>query len=163
MGVADTREEAMKLYKEPAEYFYGRCLHLNPRFASPPGYTSEATIRARVQSMIALAANASRAGSGAGSASGFDGIVDQGYVIVGSPDEVAEQLRHVAVDLNVGQLMMLMQFGNMSKELSMYNTTLFAEKVMPQLTDLFEDEWENRWWPKPMAAEKRATPRQVAT
>ena len=34
VGVADSREEAMKLYREPAEYFYGRCLHLNPRFAS---------------------------------------------------------------------------------------------------------------------------------
>ncbi len=33
VGVAETREEALKLYREPAEYFYGRCLHLDPRFA----------------------------------------------------------------------------------------------------------------------------------
>jgi len=26
----------------------------------------------------------------------MDGIVDKGYVIIGSPDEVAEQLREVA-------------------------------------------------------------------
>jgi hypothetical protein len=43
----------LALYREPAEYFYGRCLHLSPRYVSPPGYTSEATIRARVQSMVA--------------------------------------------------------------------------------------------------------------
>src|ERR671937_760414 len=38
VGVADTHEEAYRLYREPAEYFYGRCLHIDPRFAGPPGY-----------------------------------------------------------------------------------------------------------------------------
>ena len=47
----------------------------------------------------------------------MDAIVENGYVIVGSPDEVAEQLREVATNLNVGNLMMLLQFGNMNKEL----------------------------------------------
>jgi alkanesulfonate monooxygenase SsuD/methylene tetrahydromethanopterin reductase-like flavin-dependent oxidoreductase (luciferase family) len=45
VGVAETREEAYRLYREPAEYFYGRCLHIDPRFAGPPGYTTEATQR----------------------------------------------------------------------------------------------------------------------
>ena len=43
-------------------------------------------------------------------------IVDSGYVIIGSPDEVVEQLREVATTLNVGHLMLLLQFGNMSKD-----------------------------------------------
>jgi alkanesulfonate monooxygenase SsuD/methylene tetrahydromethanopterin reductase-like flavin-dependent oxidoreductase (luciferase family) len=160
VGVADTHEEAMKLYREPAEYFYGRCLHVNPRFASPPGYSSEATMRARVQSMVALAAQGSRGPMG--TAREFEDIVDQGYVVVGSPDEVAEQLRHVATELNVGQLMVLLQFGNMGRDLTMHNTSLFANKVMPQLVDLFENEWENRWWPRPLASDERARPREVA-
>ena len=83
------------------------------------------------------------------------GIVDNGYVIIGSPDEVAEQLIDLGRTLNVGQLMLLMQFGNMSKELTKYNTRLFAEKVMPKLKPLFS-EWENKWWPKPMEASGRA-------
>jgi hypothetical protein len=85
----------------------------------------------------------------------MDAIVDKGYVIIGSPDEVAEQLRHVATDLNVGHLMLLLQFGNMNKDLAQYNTRLFAQKVMPQLADVF-GEWEDRWWPQPMAGEARA-------
>ena len=85
----------------------------------------------------------------------MDAIVEKGYVIIGSPDEVAAQLRQVATDLNVGHLMLLMQFGNMGKELAMYNTRLFAEKVMPQLSDVFS-EWEDRWWPQPMTADSRA-------
>jgi len=85
----------------------------------------------------------------------MDAIVDKGYVIIGSPDEVAAQLKEVATDLNVGHLMLLMQFGNMGKQLAMYNTKLFAEKVMPRLSDVFS-EWEDRWWPKPMTGDARA-------
>ena len=43
-------------------------------------------------------------------------------------------MREVANNLNVGHLMLLLQFGNMGKDLAKYNTKLFAEKVMPQLT-----------------------------
>lgn len=161
VGVAETTEEAMELYREPAEYFYGRCLHLDPRFVAPPGYTTEASVRARAQSMVALAASGKTRGGGPMIASDFESIVDLGYVIVGSPDEVAEKLRNVATSLNVGQLMLLLQFGNMSKDLTLHNNQLFAEKVMPQLQGLFEDEWENRWWPSPMA--QRSEPRSVAS
>ena len=83
-------------------------------------------------------------------------IVDRGYVVVGSPDDVAEQLREVATTLNVGHFMLLLQFGNMSKELTKYNSKLFADKVMPKLKPLFS-EWEDKWWPQPMDTARRAT------
>src|SRR5215469_12104222 len=150
VGVAETREQAMALYAEPAEYFYGRCLHIDPRFAAPPGYTTEATQRRSIKGMVAQAADVSRYESKFQSlARQMEAIVDKGYVIVGSPDEVVEQLTLVATDLNVGHLMMLLQFGNMSKELAQYNTRLFAEKVMPRLKHVHSG-WEDRWWPQPM-------------
>ena len=37
-----------ELYREPAEYFYGRCLRVDPRWAMPPGYITEATQRAGI-------------------------------------------------------------------------------------------------------------------
>jgi hypothetical protein len=61
----------------------------------------------------------------------------------------------VATSLNVGHLMLLLQYGNMSKATTKYNTGLFAEKVMPKVKDLFSD-WEDKWWPKPMAKAQRA-------
>jgi alkanesulfonate monooxygenase SsuD/methylene tetrahydromethanopterin reductase-like flavin-dependent oxidoreductase (luciferase family) len=152
VGVAETREEAYRLYREPAEYFYGRCLHVDPRFAGAPGYTSEATQRAGVVGQVAQVARMRRFDT---LAREMDAIVDKGYVIIGSPDEVAEQLKAVATDLNVGHLMLLMQFGNMGKDLAKHNTKLFAERVMPQLSDVFS-EWEDRWWPKPMNRDARA-------
>jgi hypothetical protein len=43
----------------------------------------------------------------------------------------------------------------MSKDTTKYNTRMFAEKVMPHVKDLFSD-WEDKWWPKPMAKGQRA-------
>ncbi|MCZ6659197.1 MAG: LLM class flavin-dependent oxidoreductase [Gammaproteobacteria bacterium] len=166
VGVAETHEEALALYKEPAEYFYGRCLHVSPTFVQPPGYTTEATIRARVQSQIVAAATKERSkqhsgGGFGGGATTWEEIVEAGYVIVGTPDEVAERIKEVCTNLNVGNLMLLLQFGNMDHDLTKYNTKLYAEQVLPQVRDLFS-EWENRWWPRPMASEARHAPSEVA-
>jgi alkanesulfonate monooxygenase SsuD/methylene tetrahydromethanopterin reductase-like flavin-dependent oxidoreductase (luciferase family) len=113
-----------------------------------------------VRSAVADAAARSRSG-GSSQATGFEAIVEQGYVIVGSPDEVAEQLRQVATNLNVGHLMLLMQFGNMNRQLTRYNSELFAKRVLPQLTPLFDDEWEDRWWPRALPAAETALPREL--
>jgi alkanesulfonate monooxygenase SsuD/methylene tetrahydromethanopterin reductase-like flavin-dependent oxidoreductase (luciferase family) len=162
VGVAESRDEALRLYREPAEYFYNRCLHVDARFARPPGYASEATMRARVTSQVAQAAL--RAGTSNAFFSGvsMEQIVEQGYVIVGSPDEVAEQLRRVVHDLRVGHLMLLLQFGSMGRDLTLHNTELFAKRVLPQLRGIFDDEWEDRWWPRPLPPAERAVPGEVA-
>ena len=72
---------------------YGRCLHVDPRFAVPPGYVTEATQRAGIESQIRMAAEGKA--SGGASATGparmqslardMQGIVDNGYLIIGSP------------------------------------------------------------------------------
>ncbi|MDB5371594.1 MAG: luciferase family protein [Belnapia sp.] len=157
VAVAETREQAIELYTEAAEYFFNRCLHVDPRFAAPAGYSTEATQRAGFESMVKKAANAQTLimGDKTNRALTMADFVDRGYVVIGSPDEVVEQLNALADDLNVGHLMVLMQFGNMNKQLTNYNTKLFAEQVMPRLKTRFS-EWEDRWWPKPMEAGERA-------
>jgi alkanesulfonate monooxygenase SsuD/methylene tetrahydromethanopterin reductase-like flavin-dependent oxidoreductase (luciferase family) len=155
VGVAESRAQAMELYRRPAEYLYGRCLHIDPRFAAPPGYQSEATQRTGVLGMMRRAAG--RADNPYDFPQTMEEFVERGYIVIGSPDEVAEQLTELAHNLNVGQLMLLMQFGDMGKELAKYNTRLFAEKVLPRLKPIFA-EWEDRWWPKPIAPAARALP-----
>jgi alkanesulfonate monooxygenase SsuD/methylene tetrahydromethanopterin reductase-like flavin-dependent oxidoreductase (luciferase family) len=164
VGVGESRQHAMDLYAQSAEYFYGNCLHIDARFAAPPGYATEATQRKGLQSQVAKASEYANKFNTL--AREMDAIVENGYVIVGSPDEVVEQLCEVATNLNVGNLMMLLQFGNMSKELTRYNTRMFAQHVTPKLKALFS-EWEHRWWPRPMDVSLRAavpayTPRQLA-
>jgi len=151
VGVAESRKEALDLYREPADYFYNRCLHTDPAYANPPGYTTEATVRASMGSQVMQAAQQSRMKVRADQSD----IFDAGHVVIGSPDEVAETIRTVCKDMNVGNLMLLLHFGNMSAQLTRYNTDLFARKVLPQIKDLFEGQWENRWWPKGMAPNKR--------
>ena len=163
IGVAESRQEAEELYTGPGNYFFDTCLHLSPRFASPPGYTTEESLRARFASQVVTAANRANRFSGSGiNRSAERKMFEEGHVIIGSPDEVADKIREAAIDLNVGNLLMLLHFGNMSRDLTNYNTQLFAEKVMPQLTDLFEDKWEHKWWPEPMAAAKRVMQTEAA-
>jgi len=153
VGVAATHDEAYRLYKEPAEYFYNRCLHVDPRYATPPGHTTVTTVRARARSGSDVKSSYERTSAALPS---YDEMIERGYVIVGNPEEVTEKLLQVANELNCGQLMLLMQFGNMSKEVANYNTRICAERVLPKLRPHFDDRWENRWWPRPLAAAQRA-------
>jgi alkanesulfonate monooxygenase SsuD/methylene tetrahydromethanopterin reductase-like flavin-dependent oxidoreductase (luciferase family) len=159
VGLADTDEEAVELYREPAEYFYHRCLHVYPGFADPPGYKSEGTVRAGVMSQIEAAAKmaemAHRAGQSASKLLTYEQMLQAGYIVVGSPNTVIEKIREVATSLNVGHLMVLLQFGNMGKDLTRMNTELFARHVIPELHGLFDDQWEDRWYPNPLPAEHR--------
>ena len=82
-------------------------------------------------------------------------LVDAGYIVIGSPSQVTEQMIELSKSLNVGNLMLLMQFGNMNKQLTRYNSKLFAEKVMPDLKNFYR-QWEHRWWPRPMDTKLRA-------
>jgi alkanesulfonate monooxygenase SsuD/methylene tetrahydromethanopterin reductase-like flavin-dependent oxidoreductase (luciferase family) len=86
-------------------------------------------------------------------------MIEQGYVIAGSPATVRDMLREAIVNLRVGQLMLLMQFGDMPKELALHNTELFAREVMPHLKGMWS-EYEDHWFPTPLA--RRARPAPIA-
>jgi alkanesulfonate monooxygenase SsuD/methylene tetrahydromethanopterin reductase-like flavin-dependent oxidoreductase (luciferase family) len=147
VAVADSDAEAERLYAKHALYFYNRCLHLYPGFAAPPGYTSIATIRKGIEGQVSLAAerNAARA-----SDLTWSQILERGYVVAGSPDSVVQQLTEMEQTLRVGHLMLLLHFGDMPKDVVQYNTTRFAQDVMPRLRPLWS-EWEDKWWVRPAA------------
>lgn len=157
VAVADSDAEAEELYAEAASYFFERCMHVYPGFAEAPGYRSLRSLAAGLRTAI---------GSSSITRSMFNAqltwkdYVEEGRIIAGSPEKVTEQIRSLAQNLRIGHLMMLMQFGNMSRETAMYNTKLFAEKVMPNLRDLWND-WEDRWWIKPLPKERRVQPAPV--
>ena len=76
----------------------------------------------------------------------WDEMVDKGYVVIGGPDTVREQLEEASRDLNIGNMCAMLQFGNMSDELTRYNTQMFADKVAPGLRPMFS-EYSHDWWP----------------
>ncbi len=151
VGVSETDEQAEADYADAADYFYNRCLHVAPGFADAPGYRSLATLKAGMMAQVGAAANDIRAGLT------WKSMVDQGYIVAGSPETVRKKLEEVAKGLNVGHMMFLLHFGNMPKETVTKNTRLFTEQVMPHLQGLFP-EWEDKWWIKPLPAAERHAP-----
>jgi alkanesulfonate monooxygenase SsuD/methylene tetrahydromethanopterin reductase-like flavin-dependent oxidoreductase (luciferase family) len=143
IGVADTDQEAYRLYREPAEYFFNRSLHVYPGYTDPPGYVTEASVRARYRSQVRTVARAKQAKHDLT----WDEMVEKGYVVIGSPDTVRETLADVARTFNCGHLLTMLQFGNMSDELTRYNTQLFGDKVAPALRGMYADAVDH-WWPK---------------
>ena len=137
VGVAESREKAMELYREPAEYFYGRCLRVDPKWAMPPGYVTEATQRAGIVGPGRPRRQPRRPPEGARH------HPDGGHRRARLCDHRLARRGRRAADatsrraLNVGHLMLLLQFGSMGKELAKYNTKLFADQVLPKLRPLF--------------------------
>lgn len=143
--VADTDEEAERLYSEHVSYFYNRCLHVYGGFADAPGYRTIKTIQTGALSQYAPPIG------GYGHLTWKD-LVEQGHVIAGSPETVRQRMEELIKGLHVGNIFCLMHVGNMPKDKCMYSTKLFAEKVMPKLRDMFPDyKDDGRFWCKPMA------------
>ena len=179
VGVADSEKEAYELAREPAEYFFNSCLHVYAGFADPPGYKTPNTVRAGVDGMVERAAREATARSeakadekskkkaGKKPDKGFASQAipsrrssTKGYVIIGSPDQVIDKLAEVGASMNVGHLLTLAQFGDMDKDLVKHDAELLARKVLPEVQPLFENEWEDRWWPKPLPSAQRVEPRR---
>ena len=81
---------------------------------------------------------------------------ERGFVIVGSPKTVREQLMDGVKRLRIGHLLALLHFGSMPTELCKRNIDLFAREVLPHLARLWDDKYEDRWWPERLRAKRPA-------
>ena len=149
--VADTDQQAEEMYAEHVSYFYNRCLHVYGGFADAPGYRTIKTIKADVLSALSEDMQNQYLNLS------WKKLVDEGYIIAGSPATVRERMEDLIKSLRVGNIFCLMHIGNMPDWKTRYSSKLFAEQVMPQLRDMWP-EWkdDNRWWCKPM--EERLQP-----
>jgi alkanesulfonate monooxygenase SsuD/methylene tetrahydromethanopterin reductase-like flavin-dependent oxidoreductase (luciferase family) len=76
-------------------------------------------------------------------------MIEREFVIVGSPSTVRQKLEAMVKRLNIGHLMVALQFGSMPHGQAKKNIELFAGEVLPNLQSIWEDQkWENHWWPK---------------
>ena len=143
--VAESDAEAERDYREHIDYFYNRCLHVYPGFADAPGYRTIKTLKANVTSQMTQQA------LGDVSSMSWDQLVNDGYVIAGSPDTVAKQMKELITGLRVGNIFCLIHVGNMPKEKCLRSSKLFAEEVMPQLRDMWpEYANDDRFWIHPL-------------
>ncbi len=143
--VADNDAEAEKLYAEHILYFYNRCLHVYPGFADAPGYRTINTIKAGVLSQVRREAQKTF------SSLTWKDLIEGGHVIAGGPDTVREQTEDMIKQLRLGTVFSLLHMGDMPDDKTRYSSQLFAEKVMPQLQNLWPElDGDDRWWPKGM-------------
>jgi alkanesulfonate monooxygenase SsuD/methylene tetrahydromethanopterin reductase-like flavin-dependent oxidoreductase (luciferase family) len=143
IAVAETDAEARRLYERHVDFLYRQSLHVYPGFADPPGYKSARTLRAGL------------GGRRPRSDQDWESLTSSGAVIAGSPATVIEKLDELAETLRVGHIVAMMQLGSMDRELTNYNTLLFAEKVMPHLRGKFS-EYPDHWSPRPLPQADRA-------
>lgn len=156
--VADSDAEAERRYADAVKYFQ-RVKDPSMRFATPPGYTSPASMRGmlgRTATPEALE-DKRRAVSGEMSFWEYD---EKGYIIAGTPDRVAQRVRELATELRVGQLIASLHMGDLPEETAAENTHLFGSKVMPQLRDLWADQ-PDHW--TPVAGRRRPVPTTPTT
>lgn len=164
VAVADTDQEAEKEYAPHAHYFYDKCLHIGAGF-NAPGYRTQATLERGILDQFA-GRRLGQVQAGPRVApleveSTWRDRLENGSIIAGSPATVRDQLKELITSLNCGHLMLLMHWGDMPKEKVLRSTELFAREVMPHLKPIF-NEWEDRWYPKGIPQESRATPAPVA-
>ena len=144
VAVSETDAQAEE-YKESIEYFFKKCLHIHSGFGNPPGYRSARTNRSEAAASTLVSRQKQLADFT------WKDYLEAGNVIVGGPETVRQELAHAIKELRVGNLMLLLQFGDMPKHLAMKNTELFAKEVMPYVKDLWS-EYDNRWWPEGVAS-----------
>ncbi len=143
IGVADSDAEAEELYAPHAEYFFRKLLHTPSYYQQIPGCLE---YDALVQ---ALTYNP-RSGFNLRDMRAQD-FYGNGFVMVGSPKTVREQLKEWMKRLRIGHLLALLQFGSMPTQLCKRNIDLFAREVLPHLAPMW-DEYEDRWWPQRLRA-----------
>lgn len=144
IAVAETDEQARKDYAQHIEYFFRKALgSIPPDKLGLPGGIDINGVKALVRDpsdfgMYYQMKDAT-----------FDELVDAGCVIVGSPETVREQIAEFCKDYNIGNLMAMLAFGSLPRELAMKNISLFAEQVAPYLRDVWKDSGhEHHWWPE---------------
>ncbi|MGB6536167.1 MAG: LLM class flavin-dependent oxidoreductase [Xanthobacteraceae bacterium] len=147
IGVADSDAEAEEIYGPHAEYFFHKLLYTPTHYQQIPGCLEYPALRQ------ALAHNP-RAEVKLGELKAKD-LYERGFVIVGSPKTVREQLIEYAKRLRLGHLLALLHFGSMPTDLCKRNIDLFAREILPALAPLW-DEYEDRWWPQKLRAKRPA-------
>ena len=139
------------MYSEAVDYFYDKCLHIYPGFANVPGYQCLRGVRETMDA---------RSHGVGGYGEGTERL--EGRASRRAPSSRAARRRSrsgcasTARTCASATCCACCSSGNLDRERTMYNVKLFAEKVLPNLRDVWDGEWEDKWWINPLSSEQRA-------
>src|SRR2546422_1676886 len=131
--ISDTDASCEREWWPHVDYFFNKCLHLYPGTSSAPGYVSEASMRAGI---VAQVGNTSL---NMGQNKSWKELVEQRYIVAGSPATVRQQLEELARSLRVDHLALGCHIGSSPIELTNRSTYLLATEVMPHLRPIWSE------------------------
>jgi alkanesulfonate monooxygenase SsuD/methylene tetrahydromethanopterin reductase-like flavin-dependent oxidoreductase (luciferase family) len=118
--VAETDAIALKEIEPHIMWLFHKGLHTTRQFFIPPGYVTERSLAAMLRSGVKQFADLT-----------FKDLIDQGYIIAGSPATVIEKLSVYVEEMKAGMLIGGAHCGDMPEELVSKNMELFSKEVMP--------------------------------
>jgi alkanesulfonate monooxygenase SsuD/methylene tetrahydromethanopterin reductase-like flavin-dependent oxidoreductase (luciferase family) len=147
VGVGETDRKAEEEFGRHVEYFYHKLLHQPLGYIAPPGnadYKSLLNVLMSGKQLLQIGDFTTDL-----KPLKAKDMMEKEFVVVGSPATVRDKLEAMAKRLNVGHLMVALQFGSMPHGQAKKNIELFAREVLPHLQATWEDKnWENHWWPR---------------
>ncbi|MDB5571543.1 MAG: Flavin-dependent oxidoreductase, luciferase family [Hyphomicrobiales bacterium] len=124
---ADSDEEAEKGARELTWYLDAKS---EPQHRNPPGYVPVSFNVQALKGTFTGRTDAMRKQS-------IEYLRDQGVIIYGKPDDVAQQIKRLyGLVGGFDHLLMMQQAGHLSHERTVRSMTLFAKEVYPQVRDL---------------------------
>lgn len=140
--VAETDEEAQRLYKSHVEYFFRKGFGaLGDDLMNLPGGADPAVLKAVMRSPGGFSLDMLKYAT-------LEQLMKLGSVICGSPSTVRDELSDLVGTLRVGNVLATLHLGSMPRELTEMNVQLFMREVAPALRAASPGkDWVHSWWP----------------
>jgi alkanesulfonate monooxygenase SsuD/methylene tetrahydromethanopterin reductase-like flavin-dependent oxidoreductase (luciferase family) len=139
IGVSES-DRAAEEYAPHVEYFFHKLLYTPQYYQAIPGYQDLPSLTRALQAPLRQRFDLRSLA--------YKDFVERGFLIAGSAATVRDQLIAAIRRLRIGHLLALLHFGSMPHELCLKNIDLFCREVLPALSDIWDDEWRDRWWPQ---------------
>ena len=121
---ADTEQKAI----EAGRHFIWR---MGPTLRAPVEYFAPVGMRSRLGAQMAL-----RARPVSLAKLSYEELLEGGYIIAGTPEQVAERFAHIQRELGIGHLLIEAQESRMDHATTMRSIELMGQKVIPALASL---------------------------
>ena len=115
--------------KAHMQWLFNTGLKIKPSHYFPPGYMTDESFRSMRSASI-------KYGVKPPAQLNYDELIEQGYIIVGSPDTVAERYAEYCDDIGAGGILCAgSPVGPMPHWMAVKNMQMFAEEVIPKFRD----------------------------
>ena len=121
--VGETDKKAVEEARGPIEWYFHKSLRQPPGAALPPGYIPLDSMRA------GLARGQRRIPT---DTMPIEDLIKGGYILVGSPNTVAERIAELEEELGFGMLGVNLTVGSIGESQARENIEAFAKEVMPR-------------------------------